>query len=91
MANQHRSEDRREGAEEAQERRSFLPLDPGSPTPEDAGGSVGEEDQPRARAGQTSQKAGSRSVTQKEAGSKYADRAAPHARKAAGGSGREPR
>ncbi|MEO7192196.1 MAG: hypothetical protein ABI051_14185, partial [Vicinamibacterales bacterium] len=42
------------------------------------------------RDGHTSHKAGSRSVAQKEAGSRYPDRAAPHAKKVAGAFGAEP-
>jgi hypothetical protein len=70
-------------AEEARERKSYPPLDPGSPPPEDAGGSVGEPET-RRRNGRTSHKAGSRSVAQKEAGSRYADRSMPAARKVSG-------
>jgi hypothetical protein len=73
-------------AEEADERRAHPPLDPTSPPPEDAGGSVGE---PAVRGGHTSHKAGSRSVAQKEAGSRYPDRSMPAARKVSGAYGQE--
>jgi hypothetical protein len=75
-------------AEEAQERKAFPPLDPTSPPPEDAGGSVGEPEV-RRREGHTSHKAGSRSVAQKEAGSRYPDRSMPAARKVSGAYGQE--
>lgn len=75
-------------AEEAQERTEFPPLDPSSPPPEDAGGSVGEPEV-RRRNGHTSHKAGSRSVAQKEAGSRYADRSMPASRKVSGAYGQE--
>lgn len=74
--------------QEAQERKSFPPLDPSSPPPEDAGGSVGEPEV-RRRNGHTSHKAGSRSVAQKEAGSRYPDRSMPAARKVSGAYGQE--
>jgi hypothetical protein len=76
-------------AEEARERATFPPLDPGSPPPQDAGGSVGEP-ATRRRDGHTSHKAGSRSVAQKEAGSRYPDRSMPAARKVSGAHGEEP-
>jgi hypothetical protein len=80
---------RETAAEEAREREEFAPVDAGSLPPEDAGGSTGEEN-PAANANrQTSHKAGSRSIAQKEAGSRYPDRSAPPARKVAGAFGRE--
>lgn len=75
-------------AEEAQERKAYPPLDPKSPPPEDAGGSIGEPAM-SGLAGQTSHKAGSRSVSQKEAGSRYPDRSTPAARKVSGAHGKE--
>ena len=75
-------------AQEARGREEHRPVDPASPPPEDAAGSVGERDYSR-HGRQTSHKAGSRSVAQKEAGSKYADRSMPAARKVAGAYARE--
>lgn len=77
-------------AQEARERRAFPPLDPQSPPAEDARGRQGEKGFSRA-GGQTAHKAGSRSVAQKEAESKYADRAQPASRKVAGAHGKETR
>jgi hypothetical protein len=75
-------------AEEAQERQAHPQLDAKSPPPEDASGSIGEP-QVRTLAGHTSHKAGSRSVAQKEAGSRYPDRSMPAARKVSGAYGQE--
>lgn len=75
-------------AEEEQERKAHPPIDPASPPPEDAGGAVGEGDYSR-EGRHTSHKAGSRSVAQKEAGSKYADKSMPSARKVGGAFARE--
>ena len=75
-------------AEEEAERQAHPPVDPASPPPEDAGGDVGERRYDNTGR-QTSHKAGSRSVAQKEAGSKYADRSMPAARKVAGAYARE--
>ena len=75
-------------AEEARERKQFPPVDPASPPPENAGGEVGEQESDR-QGRQTSHKAGSRSVAQKEAGSRYPDRSMPPARKVAGAYARE--
>jgi hypothetical protein len=77
-------------AEEERERRTHPPVDPASPPPEDAGGAVGERDYSR-DGRHTSHKAGSRSVAQKEAGSKYADKSMPAARKVGGAFARESR
>jgi hypothetical protein len=62
----------------------------GSPLPEDAAGRKGDASEEIVGGGQTSHKAGSRSVSQKEAESKYADRSHPASRKVAGASGAEP-
>ena len=75
-------------AEEARGRDEHPPIDPASPPPEDAAGAVGEREYSR-HGRQTSHKAGSRSVAEKEAGSKYADRSMPAARKVAGAYARE--
>jgi hypothetical protein len=75
-------------AEEARERQAHPPVDPASPPPEDAAGVVGERDYSR-DGRHTSHKAGSRSVAQKEAGSKYADKSMPSTRKVGGAFARE--
>jgi hypothetical protein len=77
-------------AEEPRDRRDHPPLPTGSPPPEDAAGSVGDAKADNLAGGHTSHKAGSRSVAQKEAASKYADRSMPASRKVAGASGSEP-
>jgi hypothetical protein len=76
--------------QEAAERREHPPLDTGSPPPEDAAGRIGEEPLTDMTGRQTSHKAGSRSVAQKEAGSRYPDRSMPSTRKVAGAFGKEP-
>ena len=63
-------------AEEQRERDRFPPVSLESPPPEDAAGSIGEQGSSR-DGRQTSHKAGSRSVAQKMAGSKYSDRSTP--------------
>jgi hypothetical protein len=77
--------------EERHDRREHPPMDTGSPPPEDAAGRVGEAALDGVEGQQTSHKAGSRSVGQKEAASKYPDRSMPPARKVSGAFGREPR
>ena len=62
----------------------------GSPPPEDAAGRVGEQPLTDRRDRQTSHKAGSRSIAQKESGARYTDRSMPASRKVAGAFGREP-
>jgi len=82
----------RESAEdEAGERQQNPPLDASSPPPEDAAGRVGEQPLDDTRDRHTSHKAGSRSIAQKEAESKYSDRSMPASRKVAGASGKEPK
>jgi hypothetical protein len=76
--------------EEQRERKVHPPLESGSPPPEDAAGRVGENPLTDRRDRHTSHKAGSRSVAQKEAASKYADRPMPASRKVAGAFGEEP-
>jgi hypothetical protein len=80
----------RESAEsEARERRIFPPIETGRPPAEDASGRS--EERPLTNTGsQTSHKAGSRSVAQKESGSRHADHSVPAARKVAGAYGKEP-
>src|SRR6267378_1692664 len=81
---------RESDADEARERAAFPPVDTNSPPPEDAAGRVGEEPLEDMSDRHTSHKAGSRSIAQKEAGSKYADRPMPASRKVAGAFGKEP-
>jgi hypothetical protein len=82
----------RETAEqEAQDRQEHPPLDTGSPPPADAGGDVGEAPLERAPNRQTSHKAGSRSIAQKEARARYPDRSMPPTRKVSGAFGKEPK
>jgi hypothetical protein len=76
--------------EEAREREEFPPLDPGSPPPQDAAGRTGEAPLEDARDRHTSHKAGSRSIAQKEADTRYPDRGVPPAKKVAGAFGKEP-
>jgi hypothetical protein len=78
-------------AEEQQERMEHPPMTPdGPPVEQDAAGREGEERSDDNDGRQTSHKAGSRSVAQKEAESKYADRSHPASHKVAGADGREP-
>ena len=82
----------RESAEdEAQERQRHPPQDTGSPAPEDAAGRQGEQPLTDLRDRQTSHKAGSRSIAQKEAASRYTDRSMPATRKVPGAFGEEPK
>jgi hypothetical protein len=82
---------RESATEEAQERRENPPVDTNSPPPQDAAGRVGEEPLTDISDRHTSHKAGSRSIAQKEAESKYPDRSMPASRKVAGAFGREPK
>jgi hypothetical protein len=75
--------------EEAQERRRHPPVDPGSPSPEDASGNRGDESFQNIDGRQTSHKAGSKSIAQKEAEARYPDRSMPASRKVAGAFGKE--
>jgi hypothetical protein len=79
---------RQTAAEERREREQFPPMNLESPPPEDAGGSIGEQGSSR-EGRQTSHKAGSRSVAQKMAGSKYSDRSTPSSHKVAGAYAKE--
>jgi hypothetical protein len=81
---------RESDGEEAKEREEFPPIDTNSPPPEDAAGRVGEQPLEDMSDRHTSHKAGSRSIAQKEAGSKYPDRSMPASRKVAGAFGEEP-
>jgi hypothetical protein len=75
--------------QEAHERKEFPPKNVGSPPPEDAAGNVGEQPLDDRHDRQTSHKAGSRSIAQKEAESKYSDHSTPPSRKVAGAFGAE--
>ena len=75
--------------EEAEERQEFPPVR-FDPPAQDVAGRVGESAVENTDGSQTSHKAGSRSVAQKEAESKYADRSHPASHKVDGAFGREP-
>jgi hypothetical protein len=75
--------------EEAKERQEHPPVETGSPEPEDAAGRVGEDPLTDNTDRHTSHKAGSRSIAQKEAESRYPDRSMPATRKVAGAFGKE--
>jgi hypothetical protein len=81
---------RESAREEEAERAHFPPQETSSPPPEDAAGRVGEQPLEDRRDRHTSHKAGSRSIAQKEAGSKYADHSMPASRKVPGAYGKEP-
>ena len=88
--NQQGISNRETAAEEAEERREFPPVSPDAPpTEQDAAGRKGVEPVEDYAGSDTSHKAGSRSVAQKEAESKYADRGHPASHKVAGADGRE--
>jgi hypothetical protein len=78
---------RESASEEAAEREAHRPVDT-RPVPEDAAGRVGDATGSDL-GGQTSRKAGSRSIAQKEAGSRYPDRSMPASRKVDGAFGKE--
>jgi len=92
MSNRQQGISNRESAhEEAQERLEHAPIAPDAPPREqDAAGREGEEPLTDSHDRQTSHKAGSRSIAQKEAGSKYPDRGHPSSHKVAGADGKEP-
>jgi hypothetical protein len=75
--------------QEEQERQEHPPVD-NSVAPEDASGNQGDDPINQSRDGQTSHKAGSRSVAQKEAESRYPDRSMPATHKVDGAFGKEP-
>jgi hypothetical protein len=79
-------------ADEAHEREQFPPEPDQRAEPQDAAGRTGENPlEGEAPDRQTSHKAGSRSVAQKEAGSKYSDRAMPQTTPVPGAFGKEPK
>ena len=81
----------RESAEaEERERREHPPVDRESPPPQDAAGRVGELPVDEVPNRQTSHKAGSRSIAQKEDRARYPDRSAPPTHKVGGAFGKEP-
>ena len=89
--NQQGISNRETSTQEQQERMEFPPMSPDAPPVEqDAAGREGEEPLEDTEDRHTSHKAGSRSIAQKEAESKYADRSHPASHKVAGASGREP-
>jgi hypothetical protein len=77
--------------EEERDREEHPPIDTGSPPPTDAGGDRGEVPLETTPNRQTSHKAGSRSIAQKEDETKYPDRSMPPTRKVAGAFGKEPK
>ena len=81
---------RESAREEGAERAAHPPVDVGSPPPEDAAGRAGEEAIENDRDRQTSRKAGSKSMGQKQADSPYSDRPMPASSKVAGAFGKEP-
>jgi hypothetical protein len=81
---------RKSAEQEANERRKHPPANAGSPPAEDASGRVGDEPIGDTEGRQTSHKAGSRSVAQKEDASRYPDRSMPATHKVGGAFGREP-
>ena len=82
---------RKSADEEHAERAAHPPVDTSDPPPEDAAGRTGEEPIDDQNDVQTSQKAGSRSMAQKEASSRYPDRAMPASKKVPGAFGKEPK
>ena len=82
---------RESAQEEERERQQFPSRTPDSaPREQDAAGREGEEPLADLSDRHTSHKAGSRSIAQKEAESKYADRGHPASHKVAGAHGEEP-
>ena len=76
---------------EEQDRQEHPPQQGGSPEPQDAAGRVGEDPMEEVPNRQTSYKAGSRSIAQKEANTRYPDRGMPATHKKPGAFGAEPR
>jgi hypothetical protein len=89
-ANQTGISNRETANQEQEERQAHPPIDPGPPPPEDAAGRVGDAEAATFDGGQTSHKAGSRSVAQKQDETRYPDRSMPPSRKASGAFGKEP-
>jgi len=76
--------------QEEKEREENPRIEAGRPAPQDASGRVGDEPMTEVLNGQTSHKAGSRSVAQKEDTARYPDKSMPASRKVAGAFGKEP-
>jgi hypothetical protein len=89
MANRVGISNRETPDEEASERRKLPTQREGEAVPQDAAGNKGDAGE-ALRADQTSHKAGSRSIAQKESRSRYPDRSTPSSHKVGGASGREP-
>jgi hypothetical protein len=81
---------RESAQQERAERAEHPPIDTSGPPPEDAGGDVGEHGTADESGRQTAHKAGSRSIAQKEAESRYPDSSMPASRKVPGAFGQEP-
>ncbi|MBA3270038.1 MAG: hypothetical protein H0T71_05960 [Acidobacteria bacterium] len=77
-------------AQEEKERHEHPPADLESPPPQDAAGRVGEAPLEEVPNRQTSHKAGSRSIAQKEDNTRYPDRSMPATHKVAGAFAKEP-
>jgi hypothetical protein len=89
--NQQGISNRETAQEETHERQQFPSRTPDAPPREqDAAGREGEQPLDDISDRHTSHKAGSRSIAQKEAESKYADRSHPASHKVAGAHGEEP-
>ena len=89
--NQQGISNRETAQEETTERQEFPSTTPDAPPREqDAAGREGEQPLEDISDRHTSHKAGSRSIAQKEAESKYADRSHPSSHKVAGAYGEEP-
>jgi hypothetical protein len=82
---------RETATDEARERSAHPPVDMDSPPPEDAAGRIGDEPTAELRNQQTSRKAGSRSMAQKESESRYGYGSMPASRKVPGAFGQEPK
>jgi hypothetical protein len=81
---------RETASQEQAERQAHPPVDVATPPPQDAAGRVGDAETATVDGLQTSHKAGSRSVAQKEDEARYPDRSMPPSRKVAGAFGKEP-
>ena len=77
-------------AQEEKERQEHPRESTGSPEPQDVAGRTGETPMEEVPNRQTSHKAGSRSIAQKEATTRYPDRGMPATHKKAGAFGQEP-
>lgn len=91
-SDRHTGISNRETPEQEQaERETHPPVDPGAPPPPvDAAGRTGDAAPGDTDGGQTSHKAGSRSIAQKEDETRYPDRSMPPTRKVSGAFGKEP-